>query len=285
MTEEEENIFSPPDACGKKKHCFVLILSAFVLLATFGYAAILHYPQPGVLVPVAQNPPDFSVLERRIDALETQIKALNEPVPASQAASDSPSLSDEVRTLKAQIQNKDAQDRQTMQKFVAAAFAFWDLRELAEDGRIFVPQFAALRAVSADDPEISEWVAKLEPYAAVATPTLTQLRDSLALEEKAAPAPVAEGENSTFMSRIMALLRPLVSVRPLHDPRFADLEKALDSGDAAAAIEALNALPDDVRKSLAAWQSKLGARASLDTILLALEARFTTPSSPRGGAQ
>jgi hypothetical protein len=142
---------------------------------------------------------------------------------------------------------------------------------------------AALRVAAADNTKILDLAAKLDPYAAGMTPTFAQLRDSLAIEEKAAPPPAAEGDVSSFEARFKTILQTLITVRPLHDPRFANLEKALDSGDGAGALEALKALPPEVQKSLSAWQAKLEARIDLDSALAALTAYFTTPSPQKGG--
>jgi hypothetical protein len=247
------------------------------LLTGLGYLAVVYYPreglldlQQGILVPVEQKLSKTEMLEQRLDVLEKR---------AAETAGGAASLNNAGD--KPQAGNKGASSNQATRDFIAAAFSFWDLREAAKTGRSFTLQLAALRATSGGDAKLSELAAKLEPYAAGTTPTLAHLREKLSAEEKAAPAPVVENEAPSLKSRVKSALEPLISVRPLHDARFADLEKALDAGDAAAALEAVKALPEEARKNIGAWQAELEARKTLDDTLQTLTVYFTTSSPER----
>jgi len=121
--------------------------------------------------------------------------------------------------------------------------------------------------------------AKLAPYAADPPPSLPQLREELAALESAAPPPPDPNAAPTFWDHVKRILQPLISVRPLHDPRFTDLETALASGDAQAALDASKFLPDEARPALALWQAKLEQRTALDNALRDFAARFAAPQA------
>ena len=283
-----ENISSSPNACCVKKgpRCFRILLG-IALVAAAGYVALacISWQTPVGVVESGK----LGAIEQRLDAVEKQ---LGSAVPTQATGSPIPlgPLTEEVDKLKAQVENKDSQNQMIAQKFIAEAFAFWDLREAVRGGLSFAPQLAALRTAAAGNAQILDVAAKLDAYALVPPLTIAQLRESFAAEAKTAASPAVEP--ISVWEKIKALLAPLISMQPLHDPRFASVERALEFGNAAAALEAVRALPDDLQKGLATWQAKLEARIALDDAVQALATRFTTPpaqapilASPQAPAQ
>jgi hypothetical protein len=132
---------------------------------------------------------------------------------------------------------------------------------------------AALRAAAKDDAVIAEQVAKLETYKD-GIPALTQLCSDLAAQETRIAAPDTSDADHTIQGRLQKIMRPLISVHALHDPQFADLEKALDAHDAAAALAAFDALSDGTKQSLSACGAQLQARAAIDEALAIIDAHF-----------
>ncbi|MDR3423817.1 MAG: hypothetical protein P4M13_01890 [Alphaproteobacteria bacterium] len=290
MTENETPVppVSAPQKCSRISRLARCFLG--IVLAGVAFAVLLYAPrQPAV--PVAQKAEEVAVLERRVDALESRLDALSAAAPvapvAPQAnAGDTAALSESVKNLEtrtAQIEEQGKQDRQATQKFLAAAFAFLDLREAAQAGQAFAPQLATLRAAAGGDAVIEEQAAKLDPYAAQPVPTILQLREALTSAEKTVPVAAKVEAGAPWWMRIKMAFQSLISVRSLHETRFVALEKALDSGDAQAALAAVKELPQEAQESLAAWQEKLEARIAVDDALRVLSAHFTTtPAS--GGA-
>ncbi len=273
---ENENPSSKPDACRAGKSLFIWFLAGLALLTGLGYLAALHYPQQGVLVPVEQKSSRVDLLEQRIGDVEKRLDDLSSQPPPS--FGDAAQINEEIKTLKALIEAKDVKNHRTPQDFVAAAFAFWDLREAAKTGKPFSLQLAALRSISKGDAKLSAFVDRLAPFAVAVPPTWNQLLVRLKAEEKNAPLPAAETETDSFKARALATLKSLITVRPLGDPRFTPLEKALDAADAVAATEALNALPPDARSALELWAADLKLRAELDETLQLLTVYFSTLS-------
>lgn len=262
------------------KRCLIRALLGLALLASIGFAASFYFPRESI-APQAQDSHELDALKQRLDALEIQVKNPNQVPSAAQTTDNTASLNGEILKLKNEVENKSSQNERAAQKLIAAAFAFWDLREEARQGHAFAPQLSALLAASADNPEVSEAAAKLSPYASEGVPTVPLLNETLAEEENTAPPPRVDSDSATMGERIKMIFRPLISVRPLHDKRFSALNKALDSNDAPQALEAFNALPEDLRKDLAGWQAKLEARIDLDATLKALTAHFTTLPAQR----
>ena len=272
-----------PRACGRRKIRWACRLLTAALLIGFGAAGVLYCPLATPFLPPPTKPPERGALEQRVALLETRLNAPHEQAPtiAPPATSEPSALTETVKNLEtrlAQVENKNGQERQATQKLIAAAFAFWDLRQTIQEGRAFAPQREALLAASSGDAVAAEELAKLAPYAATATPVLPRLREALTAAEAEIPAPVVtQDAAASWWARIRAALQPLVAVRSLHEPRFAALENALDSGDASAALDAVQALPDETRQGLTAWQAKLEARMAIDDALKTLSAHFTAP--------
>lgn len=278
----------PQSTGGGKTGRFARRLLGMVLLVGLGAATVSY-----VRLPIIQTSPELGEMGHRLDVLEAQVKTISEAAqaPAPQPVVDTTAFTDEIKKVEAQLEqteSKSAQDRQTAQKLVATAFTFWDLRAVAQDGRVFDHQLSSLLKAASGDEALVELAVKLEPYAATPTPTVSQLRETLTALEAETPAPVTQDTATTWWARIKTALQPLVSVRPLHNARFVAVEKALDAGDAPAALDAVKALPEETKKNFAAWQTGLEARIFVDETLQTLTAYFTAPPQPvaaQGGVQ
>lgn len=294
MTQTEPMSPPPPanpsceigSSCGKVS-CTVKGLSIVFLFvaAIIGFAAFAKrtWLHPAPVLVQTQAAPDNAALEQRVAALERQFAALAEipavaPTTTATGANDA-TATNTIKNLEsqiAQLQNQGKDGQRSTRKLISFAFAFWDMREAAENGRSFATQLAALRAASVNDAAMAEQIAKLEPYAANPPPTLPQLRGTLAAQEAAIPTRSVPGDETSLWNRIAALFRPLISVHPLHNPGLVPLEKALDSGDAQAASDMFKALPADTQTKLSAWQADLEARNLIDAALRAMAASFTS---------
>ncbi|MGB9153409.1 MAG: uroporphyrinogen-III synthase [Alphaproteobacteria bacterium] len=264
------------------------IFSAWVILGLlllgFGISVVLVKQPPLSSPPVivhTQPAPDIAALEQRITVLETRVASLTEIPAATPPAATNEALADTVKNLQAQIalmQNQGKDSQQSARKLMASAFAFWDLREAAKNGRPFAAPLATLRAASGDNAAITGSISKLEPYATTPPPTMPQLRETLTAQETSLPAPTPLETPPSLWERVKTIMQPLVSVHPVHNPQFAGLETALDSGDAQAALENFKPLPDEAQKRLAAWHATLEARAAVDDTLRILGSTFTAPA-------
>ena len=244
MTNSEKKSSSLAACCSAKGGRYFRIVIGVAIVIFAGYAALGLRPVKNFGMSDASK---IEEIDQRLAAVEKQ---LGTAVPAQATGAPIPlgPLTEEVDKLKAQVENKDSQGQMVAQKFVAEAFAFWDLREAVRGGQSFAPQLATLRTAAAGNAEILDLAAKLDPFALLPPLTIAQLRDSFATEAKAATA--SSTEPVTFLDRLKAMFAPLISVRALHDARFAAVEKTLDSGDAEAALEAVRALPHDLQKGL-----------------------------------
>jgi len=268
--------------CRPKKFCFLLRALAVLLLAIAGALMLVRCPW---FAPM-QASPNVAALEKRIAVLETRVTALTEIPPAVPSAggtneTSDASLSESVKNLQAQVAAMDSKgsvSQQATHNLIAAAFAFLDVRDAAQQGQPFGPALAALRAASGDDATLNAQIEKLAPYAETPAPTFGQLREMLAKEELSLTEDKAADINASLSDRVKNILRPLISFHPLHDPQVVALEQALDNKDAEKASQAYKLLPDESQKKLSPWHAKLEARAELDRELRVLTVYFTTPT-------
>jgi uroporphyrinogen-III synthase len=281
------------------KHRFLWSVLGIILLV--GGAGVIwlkcplgHAMLSNATAPVAVNSPDVFALQRRVQELETRMNALREtppetstppgPAPStnSASASDITALTEDVKNLQTQVtQSQNMQQYQT-RKNIAAAFAFWDLREAAQKDRPFADQLATLRMTTSDDAAITAPAAKLGSYAATGVPTLAQVRSQLTSEEAAVTSPPAT-DTSNWWEHIKSVMQNMVSVHPLHNPQFAALENALDADDEAAALDAFTALPQEAQQHLTGWHDRLRARLTVDDALREINTHFTAPATPEQG--
>jgi uroporphyrinogen-III synthase len=277
----------PPRA--KKRPALWGVLG-IILLTAVGSAAWLQYPLIQAF-PVRQPTApesDLALLQQRVQILEARLDTQNEVTAAAPQAPTAAADTAEITALTESVKNLQsqlAQMRGETQKTIAAALAFWNLREAAKSDHGFAAALDTLRSVTISDVTISdvtisEQAARLDPYAATGMPTWPQLRESLAAEEASIDDTAGDAETATgWWTRIKSVLRHLVSVHPAHNLAFTPIESDLDSGDGPAALEAFKALPFDAQQHLAAWHEKLQGRTTIDDALQKLSAAFTASGS------
>jgi hypothetical protein len=176
---------------------------------------------------------DFDALASRIMALESAVKGLAAAtVPVDRAA-----------------------------RLTIAAEA---LRATVERGAPYQAELASLRALGVDE----KATAPLEPFAANGVPSAVALARELdalipALQQASEPEP----GDATFLGRLKANAEKLVRITPAgapagNDPAAVIARIRFDAahGDIAAALAAIDALPDSAKSLIAAWRKKAAAR-------------------------
>lgn len=217
---------------------------------------------------------EIAAMQRRIENIEARLASLAERSEAPQASGADQAFMDEalkrVESRMAHLEVSGAPSREIVQKMIAAAFAFRDVREAAREGRPFPASLTSVRAAAPDDAALGDIAAKIEPFAAAPPPSWEGLGEALAEEEKNMPA--SAGQDSSFWGRVKQLFRPLISVQPLH--RFKDIKTALALQDGAAVLAALQNLSEEEKQSLAPWRGKLEARLALDAAVQELSSHL-----------
>jgi hypothetical protein len=176
---------------------------------------------------------DFDALASRIMALESAVKGLAAAtVPVDRAA-----------------------------RLTIAAEA---LRATVERGAPYQAELASLRALGVDE----KATAPLEPFAANGVPSAVALARELdalipALQQASEPEP----GDATFLGRLKANAEKLVRITPAGAPAGNDTAAVIARirfdaahGDIAAALAAIDALPDSAKSLIAAWRKKAAAR-------------------------
>jgi hypothetical protein len=231
--------------------------------------------------PAKDQTAQMTLLEKRIDALETKVNSLTEvaaAVPSAPSAEDL-SLQDTVKNLQAQmadIQSHSDQGQESARQSVSAAFAFWDLREATKSGGPFTAELAAFRQ-SESNPEMRAEADALTSYAGSPPPNLSELTQELHDLEPSLSNPVSHDEPLTVWQKTKTALGSFISIHPLHNRELADVEKALASGSAADAFDAYRFLPPEIQHQLAPWGEKLEARLTVDKTVATLRTSLMAP--------
>ncbi len=245
---------------------------------------------------VARLGAELNALRQRVEALEAQGRqptsetaTQSQPVPqqAPLADKDVVRLQDDVASLSSSLaevksavkQTSDASSQASTltQSLLAAALAFIPLRDAVLSGHAYVDELAGFR-VTAGKLSLGDELAKLDAFAPSGAPTFAALREGLIDHEAEALHAVDRAEATGWWQRVMAELRRVVSIRPLHGEAstdaFAAIESRLGAGDAAGALDAFKALPPAAQQNLADWRSGLEARQKLDGALQNIIARL-----------
>jgi uroporphyrinogen-III synthase len=264
MTEKEAPALPAPPAAKKKSRFGWVILG---LIAIAGVGVVKFYPWQKFL---PQTTAEAPVTQPRMAEPVAEIIPVQKEEMIAPQRNEIAALNDKIAALEAQIaqlQNKNGNS-------IAAFAAFEDLRDVARQGHSIAAPLAALHTVAKDDAMIADQIAKLDIYKS-GTPVLSQLRVDLNAKEAHVAAPENDSAETGAWGRLQKIMRPLILVRPLHDPQFTSLETALDNGDAAAALSAFEALPAATQQNLGTWGAQLQARTAIDAAIANLDAHFT----------
>lgn len=223
---------------------------------------------------------DVAALQRRLDEIAASGQsAAKQADTALNAAEAAKSASEAANKMEVQRGDLDAVASRIMAlesavKGLAAATAPVDraarftiaaeaLRAAVERGTPYQAELAALGALGVDQ----KATAPLEPLAASGVPSTAALAHELdALTPALQQASEPESGDATFLGRLKANAEKLVRVTPAGAPAGNDPAAVLARirfdaahGDIAAALAAIDALPDSAKSLAAAWRKKAAA--------------------------
>jgi hypothetical protein len=223
---------------------------------------------------------DVAALQRRLDEIAASGQsAAKQADTALNAAEAAKSASEAANKMEVQRGDLDAVASRIMAlesavKGLAAATAPVDraarftiaaeaLRAAVERGTPYQAELAALGALGVDQ----KATAPFEPFAASGVPSTAALAHELdALTPALQQASEPESGDATFLGRLKANAEKLVRVTPAGAPAGNDPAAVLARirfdaahGDIAAALAAIDALPDSAKSLAAAWGKKAAA--------------------------
>ncbi len=251
----------PALSAPKKRLVWPWVIVGFVLCGAAGVLAA-HL----LLSKITQ---DHVALESRVTRLEAQFHTSQNVSSQPETAQEITEIQGSIHALEAQLahlQSDGGSQEQANRKILAVAIAFDDLRASIRNGEAFTAPLALLRANLGADPALAASVERLTPYAESPPPTLARLRENLMDLEPTLPVPIPS-DSPSWEQRVQKLLTPLLTIRPLRDPRLKVVEDSLAEGNALGAREAFHALPEEVRQRMEIWQSDLEKRIALDAAL------------------
>ena len=238
-------------------------------------------------------------LAPRLDALERSVAMLRqtvEQIEGQQSNNESlQAIDDRLGRLESQsaiasglvqqvrsLEATTAVARDTASKLATTVLAVGQLAQAVDDGSPFVRQLAAVRALGGDDGDIAVAAVALEPLAGGGVPTLATLRGKFppVADAIARAAPVTSGTGWT--DRVAEQLASLVSVRRFGpnaiaaggvDGILSQAQEALDGGDLAGAVAALQRLEQPEAQAAQEWLALANGRLAAERALATLQQR------------
>jgi hypothetical protein len=295
------------------------LLLALLIAAGF-FAALFLSPVRDYFMPPAGGntgplQKQMNETEREVQALEARVSVLEargetraaaatpSPPPGEQPSVHTPATADlahmqsdlaqlasTVGGLQDQIRQTGAAAHAVTHAAVASMIAFVQLRDAAASDHGFDAELEAMRAAAKDDPALKQPLDKLAPYADKGAPGMALLREELDAQASAVEVATAKAGAQTWWERILAELRGLVLIRPLHGGGAQSdiLEKMnadLAQDNPGAALADMNSLPPEAQQVLADWRKQAEARAAIMESLHAIAARLIaadTEATPPG---
>jgi hypothetical protein len=300
----------PPEEASVIGRIFIWILALLVVagclavgayyLQTNGYG----FPAP-ITNPAAanENASKIAAIEKQIQALTARVDELTTRLddmataPAAEnagtaklSAADLAHVQNNLSALAATVNGLEADVKQAgstaaalraeTSATLAETIAFLQLQAAAMSGHGFAHELETMQNAAKMDPSASEPLGRLAPLAENGAPDTAILRDRFSQQISAADRAIAKATAETWWQRLLAELKGLVSIRPLHGAATADttleaMQAALEHGDLGAALDKIDGLPPEAQAALADWRQEAEARRTINAALRALSDHFT----------
>ncbi len=283
-TPETEKTVTPPKTASLAR---VLIMVLLIVVA-LGAGALMQ--RALMDIPSALPPAALPPAERAVPAsIEPSPVAGEEEKPQVSGLQEAQKLKEDIAALAAAlaaIQEKLDQSVQLASAGRAAAsidgasaIAYARLQSAALSGLPFEAERQLMLKITAQDANLVETLTALEPLAQSGVMTLASLRAQW--RDLAAPATAALRQEAaqTWTDRLIVALKGLVSIKSLKNPlgddvAFAAVDRDLEQGHWAAALEKVAAMPSAVQTVVADWRARAAARAGVETLLATLSTRL-----------
>lgn len=216
----------------------------------------------------------IAAMQSEISTLKAKIGALAEAGLASAEATsgqDIAALDKRVSKLEGEFTdlNTEVEQNTATARSGAASLAFGDLRQAVDEGVPYAKELASFRALAAKAD-----VGGLPAHAETGIPALAALAASFKTAAEANADKPSEPAQQSFLDSVIASARSAVQIRRLDAVETGPAGAAitdLNTGDLAAAVKAVEALPAPQREAYAAWLAGAKARLDADATLNALE--------------
>jgi hypothetical protein len=265
-------------------------------------ARLEQHPAPA---PDPQGAQALSALGDRLAAIEQRIATLAAAASSQTAADATKGLQTQVQTLSQKL-DEQSQLLATLQSREASgadrtnaalAVTVGQLRAALATSRPYAAELQTAEALAKDQPDILGELNKLDGRSRQGVPTLAMLTERFAATAKiasqsTAPAAAEPG----WRTRVLTTLKSLVTIRRTGETRgdeaegggaLAQAQRALKTGDLAAAVVAVRRAEGPQSPAIASWleeaQARLDAEAALSAVEASLMKRFL--AAPGAGAK
>lgn len=286
--ETEKTVTPPQDPSFARK----VIMALLVIVALCAGALIqrglsdswLGQQEMTLTLPTPADVPVLSPDERAsLDALP------QDHAPSSSVPDDLQKMKDTLATLSAALTAMQEKLDKTVQLAdahsaaasvdVASVVAYIQLQRAALADQPFEVERQLMLKTASQDAKLAETLAALEPLAKSGAPSLVTLRAQWRDLAASAQAAVRQEAAQTWLDRLLATLKSVVSIKSLKNPlgddlAFAAVDRDLEQGHLAAALEKVAVMPDAAQKVVAEWKERAASRLNVDTLLTALTTRL-----------
>ena len=194
-----------------------------------------------------------------------------QPVPAPAAAPQAPppAPSAEVEALKTRIATLESEGARSTEAALAAVAAAGVI-DASRTSRPFAAEMAVLRKAAPDLPELVTLARLAEtgaPSRASLAATFPDFAARAAVKARKPDAEAGLGERLAYLASGLVQVRRIDELDGNHpDAILARAEAALNEGDVAAALRALDGLPPSARRALEPWRVGAERRADIDRL-------------------
>jgi hypothetical protein len=245
----------------------VLFLAAAIVVGFFGpkiWPKAKPHAQPPAVAASEASP---AQLRAQVAELQQELEDAKRASAAAAAASPGLPIAT-AQALSARIDRLEASQRRS-ERAASAAIAAAALADAAQTSRPFTGELAALERLMPDNSLVSD----LRPLAETGAPTRSALTAEFPdVAARAASAAHAPGKNANFLSRALAALGSLITLRRVDDLTgasadaiLARAERRISDGDIEGALEQLRALPPSAQAATADWRERARRRVEIET--------------------
>jgi hypothetical protein len=244
-------------------------------------------PHPAAVATAPAADPGSAAQQARIAELQQE---LDDARRAAVAANNPALQTGTAQALNARIERLETAQRRT-DRAASAAIAAGALADAAQTSRPFVGELASLERLMPQSPLI----AGLRPLAETGAPTRAALAAEFSdVAARAATAAHAPKQGASFLSRALAALGSLVTIRRMNDLTggsadavLARAERRANEGDIEGALDQMRGLPPSAQAATADWRERARRRVEIESRIARLRAAalqdlsdFAQPADP-----
>jgi hypothetical protein len=236
--------------------------------------------------PISADP---AILDR-LSAIEEKLATVRGADPATVAAisenlatvaARAEAMTGEIAQLRQQITEMRAARQSQVTQGTSLALAVNQLAQAVDRKGSYGPALQTVASLAGDSPETAEALAGLEAFADTGAPDMASLRAAFPGVASRVMKAISLSEGDDWMTSALARIKSLVSIRRVGEEVVGDTpeallaqaEVALEDGDLATAVAAMDMLPEPGLEAAADWLTAARGRVAVNRAIDVLQSR------------